>query len=75
MRYQSCRTCGFLQPLAEPHYSQYGGLQSRLRWKAVCNQCISTADARRIKKMPSQTTDHRDYRHPLEDVVRAWVTT
>jgi hypothetical protein len=71
MKYQSCRTCGFLQPLAEPHYSLYAGLQTRKRWKKVCNKCIASADARRGH--PQASTDHRDYRHPLEEVVRAWV--
>ena len=74
MRYQRCRSCGQLQPMAEPHFSQYGGLKTRLRWKQVCNQCISTADDRRTKKI-LKAPDHRDYRHPLEDVVRAWVQT
>ena len=43
----------------------------RPRRKKICRSCL--ADHHERIRRP--VTDHRDYRHPLEDVVRAWVQT
>jgi len=72
VNFQRCRTCGQLQPQREPHFSQYGGLKTRLRWKQACNACIDKAHGKRVRKPTAQPKDHRDYRHPLEEVIWKW---
>ena len=76
MKYQSCKTCKFLKPRCEPHYSLYGnGMAKRRQWKHVCNDCIAAAHEKRVRKSSAPSLDARDRTHPLEEVFRTWTAT
>lgn len=73
MNVKACKTCKRLLPRATC-FSKYAS-GGRLAYKAVCNECIATADARRLAARRARCVpppDMRETRLPIEDVFATW---